>query len=177
MKPMTLGKFFEHQAVIRATPIVIAAVQRAMAALMEDRDPKVALRLALLSGLPTIDPEMPESAEAHEHRKRVLADVAVLERGNWQAGISDLRLAPFVGGPGINALDYWIRQCEEAIAEEQAKQAITWPAPHRYTGLPGTMTFDGRKLRRGDVVTLTRSQAEAWADKFEMVAEAEAVTS
>lgn len=33
------------------------------------------------------------------------------------------------------------------------------------------MTFDGRKLRRGDVVHLSRSQAEGWADKFESARE------
>jgi hypothetical protein len=144
---MKLTKFFEHQTVIRTAPNNIPAIEKARAALVEAREPMGALRLALLSALPAIDPEMPENADARDHRKRVLADVTVLERGNWSSGISDLRLAPFDQGPGINALDYWIRQADEAIAEEQAKQAIPWPCAHRYVGAPGTMTFDGLKLR------------------------------
>jgi hypothetical protein len=171
---MKLTRFFEHQAVIRTAPINIPAVEKARAALAEARDSMAELRLTLLATLPPLDPEMPPTADEHDRRKRVLTDVDVLERGNWSSGIYDLRLTPFDGGPGINALDYWIRQADEAIEAERAKQAINWPAPHRYIGQPGTMTFDGRKLRRGDVVHLSRSQADAWADKFEMASEVEA---
>lgn len=169
---MKLTKFFEHQATVRAVPLNVVAVEKARAAMVEAHEPMVSVRADILAALPPLDSDMPETSEQRERRKRVLADVEVLERGNWLAGITDLRLAPFVGGPGINALDYWIRQCEEVIAAEQAKQAITWPAPHRYIGAPGTMTFDGRRLRRGDVVRLWRSQAEAWADKFESATDA-----
>ena len=81
----------------------------------------VGVRADLLASLPPLDPEMPPNADEVERRRRVLADVDVLERGNWLAGIFDLRLSPFDGGPGINALDYWIRQCDDAIADEQSK--------------------------------------------------------
>lgn len=49
---------------------------------------------------------------------------------------------------------------------------MVWPAPFRYTGPPGAMRFENRRLRRGEVVNLTRAQYDAWKDRFESLTEA-----
>jgi hypothetical protein len=168
---MTLTQFFAAQLPVRTEPLNVAAVEKSLAAFLEAEEPRQRVRAAMLADVPALDPEMPLSGVEDEDRKRVLADVAVLETGNWALGHSDPRLTPFVGGPGLEQLTYWIRQCREAIAGETALRAISWPAPFVFTGRPGTMRFDGRVLRRGDIVHLTRAQFEAFADKVSPVGE------
>ena len=129
-------------------------------------EPLLAVRAEMLAELPALDEEIPESGAAAEVRRRVLEDVEVLETGAWMMGYRDARLQRFEGSPGILDLQGAIAEAKDVISGERALRAKQWPAPYRYTGRPGTMRIGGKALRRGDVVLLTRTQAEAWADKF-----------
>jgi hypothetical protein len=158
-------------------------VAKSRAAFVAALEPMQRMRAEILTSIPPVDPEMPLSGVEEDEVKRRLADVAVLESGMWTRGIADLRLQPFVGGPGIEALKFWIAKCDEITESETRFQSQTWPAPFRYQPLSGdarrsgAMIFDGRRLRVGEVVNLTRSQYEAWRDKFIPVETEEAVTS
>jgi hypothetical protein len=174
---MKLKEFFDKQVPVRAERLDLDAVEKSRLAFVAALEPREHLRSELRAQLADPDAEMPETGIEREHRLRILSDVAVLETGDWERGNWDSRLTPFVGGPGIDHLTYWIRQCEEAMAAERARRAVTWPAPFRFVGRPGTHSHDGRKLRRGDVVLLSRSQAEAWADKFEPVGDEQPATT
>lgn len=169
VKTMKWSEFFTRQAAVNAEPVNPEALLKQRAEFVAAREPIAALIEQLRSELPEVDPEMPEDGDGYEHRKRVLADVAVLESADWGNGHYDRRLNPFVGGPGIAHYDHWIKKCDDLVVGETALRTMEWPVPARYTGLPGTMHFDGRRLRRGDVVRLSRSQWEAWSDKFELV--------
>ncbi len=180
VRVMKWGEFFTRQAAVTAEPVNPEAVLKQRGEFVAALEPQLALRDTMLAELPQVDREMPENAEAYEHRKRVLGDVAVLEGGDWGSGYYDRRLTPFSGGPGIRHYEHWIKKCDDIVTGETALRAIDWPSSFRYTGQPGTMHFDGRTLRRGEVVKLSRGQWEAWSDKFEpttVASEVEAVTS
>ena len=166
---MTLKRFFELQVPFAAESIDLGAIALSRAAFREAVDPMHRLRSELLAGLPERDPEMPLTGVEADAVRRLQEDIEVLEKGNWALGISDPRLQPFVGGPGINHLVYWIAKCDEVTARETTLREMTWPATFTFTGRPGTTRIDGRVLRRGDIVALSRAQYDAWSDKFAAV--------
>lgn len=166
---MKTPEFFKLQEPALVEPLKrdVDAMRRALDAyITEGREPRQRMRRELLATIPEADPDMPLSADEQDRVARVLEDVARLDDGNWSLGISDRRLEQFVGGPGLNVINLWIEKYQALIAEETSRRETTWPAPFRYSGRPGAMHFEGRRLRRGEVVSLTRAQYEAWRDRF-----------
>ena len=123
--------------------------------------------------------EPPPTGEQEEATREAREHLRVLREGNWSLGFRDARLAEFAGGPGMNHLLHWIRLCNDILGHEAKMRAIAWPAEHRYIGRPGAARLNGRQLRRGDVVRLSREQSESWSDRFALLdaEEQEAVTS
>lgn len=165
---MKTADFFKLQlpALVEPTKRNIEAMRRSLDALLAGREPLERMRRELLAAIPEPDPEMPLPAEGQDRVARLLEDVARLDDGNWSLGISDRRLEAFVGGPGLNVVNLWIEKYQALIAEETALRRTTWPRDFRYSGRPGAMHFEGRRLRVGEVVSLTRAQFEAWRDRF-----------
>lgn len=157
-----------------AEPLDPIAIARVRAKAVQARAPRVALRAEREAQVVTFDPEVRYAPEQREASRHAREDAQVLTEGAWEFGISDTRLKEFAGGPGIDALDRLIAQCDAALAEIGQRKAISWPAPHRYIGPSAVADFEGRTLRKGDVVRLTQAQAEAWADRFYLVTEQEA---
>lgn len=83
--------------------------------------------------------------------------------------VASLRLA----APGLASLGRLLARLEKQQADEAAQQAddaMPWPRPFRYVGRPNRVWRDGRYLRPGDVVELTKAQAQNWSDLYEPVA-------
>src|SRR5690606_3898341 len=100
-----------HRATGRA--VNLDTVAKSRAAFVAALEPRQRIRAEILASIPPVDPETPLSGVEEDEVKRRLADVAVLESGDWMRGIADPRLQPFVGGPGIDALTFWIAKCDE----------------------------------------------------------------
>jgi hypothetical protein len=74
--------------------------------------------------------------------------------------------------PGLQSVARLLERLERQKAEEAAQatdDALGWPRPFRYIGKPNRAWRDGRYLRPGDVVDLTKSQAQNWSDIYEAV--------
>lgn len=165
---MKTADFFKAQEPARVEPMKrdVDAMRRSLDALLVAREPLERMRRELLATIPEADPEMPPTADEQDRVARMLEDVARIDDGNWSLGISDRRLEQFVGGPGLNVLNVWIEKYQALLAEEASRREISWPCDFRYSGRPGAMVWAGRRLRRGEVVSLSRSQWEAWRDRF-----------
>ncbi|HVL69267.1 MAG TPA: hypothetical protein VM364_18565 [Vicinamibacterales bacterium] len=175
MKPMKLTAFFAAQVpLVEATgeAIDLNAVVKSRAAFVAGLEPMREPQRVLeaLCAAPT-DPEAYETAAEQDERRRHAESLRVLIEGDWSAGITDPLLEPFVGTPGIRNLERWIAKCDEVIARETELRSMKWPAPYRYVGGPGLMRWGAppRVLRKGDVILLSRAQAEAFADRVERV--------
>lgn len=169
MKLMKTADFFKAQeaALVEPTKRDVEKMRRALDSIVtEAQEPLQRMRRELLAGIPQVDAEMPMTADEQDRVARLLEDVARVDDGNWGLGISDRRLEPFVGMPGLNVVNLWVAKYQALLAEESSRREMTWPHDFRYSGRPGAMVFEGRRLRRGDVVSLSRSQYEAWKDRF-----------
>jgi hypothetical protein len=185
--------FFELQKPFDMEPIAMTldAAERSLAAFKQMAASMRAVRDALRGEMIPPDPEMPFTADQREHNARLAHDNDVLERGAWGLGYHDRRLDQFIGlsphrgtprrpnegAPGLKLVENWIAYARKVIERERVLRSIEWPATFRYVGPAGATTIDGRRLRVGDVVTLSsRTQHQAWAHRFERI-EQEPVTS
>lgn len=161
---MTLNEFFMHQVPLSADAHErdVAAIRRSREAFAAALEPMQALEREYEAAIFPLDPEEPRTAAEMDVRQAAVEHLKVLREGAWGLGYRDLRLDQFDGGPGLNALVYWVSVCDTIIAHEEKLAAMQWPAPFRFIGTPGTTRIDGRLLRRGDVAMLSRSQAEAF---------------
>ncbi|HVL69277.1 MAG TPA: hypothetical protein VM364_18615 [Vicinamibacterales bacterium] len=122
--------------------------------------------------VPTVDETTNSHDEARAHAMR--GDLRLLEDGVSESSpISDERLNEFVGLPGLIETRRWLERLRVAREEAVARESVSWPRSFRLKD--GKSHYSaGRRYKAGDVVELTETQAEAFADKFEP---AEAATS
>jgi hypothetical protein len=181
--------FFELQKPFDMEPIAmdLRAAERSLEAFEQMAASMGAVRDALLAEMIPFDGEMPLTAAEQDHNASKAHDIDVLERGAWGLGYHDRRLDQFIGlsphrgqprqpnegAPGLKLVEHWVAFARKVIEQEKALRAIEWPAAFRYVGPAGATTINGRRLRVGDVVTLaSRTQYQAFADRFERVEEA-----
>jgi hypothetical protein len=85
-------------------------------------------------------------------------------------GVSNGAHSPTValrhGRPGLRELDALIAYFDQ-LTRELTREPQVWPRSFRYVGPAGKAEHEGRLLKPGDVVQLTRAQVESWADRFE----------
>jgi hypothetical protein len=111
-----------------------------------------------------------------EQRDAGLLDDALnqIERGiAREAGIAFDALRPFVGLPGLAAIERTIARLT-AERDELETYLDRWPDAQqthafRFIGRPYKTQIAGRYLEFGDIVDLTERQAAAWSDRFEAV--------
>jgi hypothetical protein len=112
--------------------------------------------------------------EAEYQVRNMSDDLKLLEAGvRMEDGVRDPRLEMLRGVPGIATLRLRLAQLERQLAEEAGRPS--GPSPCRYTGPAGRHEHEGRLLQPGDVITLSPEQQAAFGDRFEPVAEADAV--
>lgn len=172
---MTVAQFLKLQAPILAEPEErdVASIRKsrdAFAAALEEMRP---VEVDLASGV--IDKDALRAGDVYYTGQQIEAsehhadDLCVLREGAWLHGYRDRRLDAFAGGPGVNHLIHWLQMAETILAHEQTMDDVTWPAPARYIGRPGFTVIEGQRLKPGDVVSLTREQFRAFADRFALV--------
>jgi len=117
--------------------------------------------------LPTVPDDRPLDRETerriaglHDDIRAVRAGVGSLH-GATHAALEQLR-----GRPGLVAWEALRQRLEERAARLEAEAAEVWPRRFRYTGPRHAAFVDGRYLRQGEVVELTRTQYAAWRDRF-----------
>jgi hypothetical protein len=121
------------------------------------------------------DPDGLNDRFREDEGEQAASDIKALNTGAWRGGYWDDTLRQFATGSGIAAIEQFIKWCDDALAAVAARQAATYPAPHRFKGR-NPHVINGRVLKVGEVVELTEAQAASWADRFERIEQEQATT-
>ena len=171
MKPINDQQFYEMKVSLANNFQNVPEVERLRAVAVAEREKRVQVRTALEQRLYVRDPDGLNDRFREDEGNQAAADIKTLEAGTWRSGYFDPSLRLFASGPGIEAIEQFIKWCDDALKAVAGRQSATWPAPHRFKGARGPHVVNGRVLKVGEVVELTEAQAEAWADRFERVEE------